>query len=437
MHTILENALDDKIKAVTGLLVQKITKMELLDIIIVAIGVFGTLNNGILLFIFLINPLKTFSSTSTYFIKCLTVADFVTSLMTIIWGFEIIPSESFLRAYFFIFWMSVQVSFYLIFLMSIERYIAVHYPLKKQVIVTKGRTLTCIAVVCSVSAVLAGISEIKTIRKYVRFSLFTLFDVIVICIVTVYIKIVVTLKKISNEARSNLFNRTSRLRSNKIKQDRQLLIVVFAMLTILAVTVLPYTIASQVYLVDRLFFVDWTVDKGILRKLVTYYFPVEVINFAVNPIIYAIRLPNYRKSLMALVCFNRREMSHQEVTKEWRIFFSNFSTLLCVVCKSCIIREIWSSEITWYKRRKAPHDFRQGFHWPVYFVNGFSLKYALIKDKVIKMCDSVLLFLWHHHLNIFESKFIEAMYCDHEIFYDVNRPLSRYFTFRISWKFRF
>ena len=290
--------------------------MDLLNVIIVSIGLFGTVNNGILLLIFLINPLKTFRSTSTYFIKSLTVADFVTSLMTIIWGFEVIPSQGFLRAYLFIFWMSVQISFYLIFLMSIERYIAVHYPLKKQVIVTKERTLACIVIVCSFSAILAGLSEIEIIRKYVRFSLFSLFDVIVVCVSIVYIMIVVTLRKISREVRRNsLPNNTSQLRLDKIKEDRQLLIVVLVMLTILAITVLPYTLASQVVLVDRLFYKNASLDKDALITFIINYFPVEILNFAVNPIIYAIRLPNYRKSLMALLCFFRRGPINQDVTQ--------------------------------------------------------------------------------------------------------------------------
>ncbi|XP_028397452.1 cannabinoid receptor type 1A-like [Dendronephthya gigantea] len=288
--------------------------MDLLNIIIVSIGVLGTASNGALLLIFLINPLKTFNSTSTYFIKSLTVADFVTCLMTIIWGFESAPSEGFLRTYYFIFWMSIQISFYLIFFMSVERYIAVHYPLKKQLIVTKPRTLACIFIVCSFAAILAGISEIKTIRNYVRFSVFSLFDVIVICIFIVYIRIILSLRKISRETRSNLSISTRGLRLERIRDERQLLIVVFVMLTILAVTVLPYTFASQLLLVDRLFFKGWSIDKKVLVKFLKYFFPVEVVNFAVNPIIYAIRLPNYRRSLLALVCSSRRE-TNQETTQ--------------------------------------------------------------------------------------------------------------------------
>jgi hypothetical protein len=289
--------------------------MELLNLITVCVGVLGSVSNGILLVIFMINPLKTFSSTSTYFIKSLTVADFVTSSMSIIWGFDVIPSQSFLRAYYFIFWMSIQVSFYLIFLMSIERYIAVHYPLKKQIIVTKQRTLASIAIVCSFAAVLAGLMEMKTIRFYVRFSVFSLFDVIIVCVAIVYIRIVITLRKISREMRrSSLPNNTSQLTLDKIREDRQLLIVVLVMLTILAVTVLPYTLASQVLLVDRLFYNDWVIDKDFLKLFIKYYFPVEVLNFAVNPIIYAIRLPNYRKSLISLLCCIPRGMN-QDITQ--------------------------------------------------------------------------------------------------------------------------
>ena len=294
--------------------------MDLLNIIIISIAVLGAVNNGILLLIFVINPLKTFTSTSTYFIKTLTVADLVTSLMVIIGECIAVSSKSFSRAYYFFSWMSVQISFYLIFIMAIERYIAVHYPLKKQVIVTRERTLVCVFIVCSFSAILAGISEIKTIRFYILFSLFCLFDLIVTCVAFVYIKILVSLKKISAEVRRSCrlnSARQLRLGLDKIKEDRQLLIVVLIMLTVLVVTVLPYTLASQVLLVDRLFYKDWSLDRDMLRTFAKYYFPVEMINFAVNPIIYAIRLPNYRKSLMALLnCFFRSEINQDGVTAQ-------------------------------------------------------------------------------------------------------------------------
>ena len=289
--------------------------MELLNIIIVSIGVLGTVSNGILLLIFMINPLKTFSSTSTYFIKSLTVADFVTSSLSVIWGLDVIRSQSFLRAYYFIVWMSVQVSFYLIFLMSIERYIAVHYPLKKQAIVTKQRTLACIVIAWSFSAIIAGLLEMEKIRFCVRFGVFSLFDVIVVCVAVVYIGIVAELRKISREVRrSSRPNSTSQLRMNKIREDRQLLIVVLVLLTILIITVLPYTLASQILLVDNLFYNEWKLDKDFLKLFVKYYFPVELLNFAVNPIIYAIRLPNYRRSLMALLSCSRGGES-QDVTQ--------------------------------------------------------------------------------------------------------------------------
>ena len=290
--------------------------MDLLSIASIFIAVFGIVNNGILLLIFVINPFKTFTSTSTYFIKTLTVADFVTSLMLMIAECIAVPSKSFLRAYFFFVWMSVQISFYIIFLMAIERYIAVHYPLKKQIIVTKERTLACILIVCSFAAILAGLLEIKAIRFYLRFSLFCLFDLIVICVAGVYITIVVRLKKIAREVRrSSRPSSTRQLGLDKIREDRKILIVVLIMVTILVITVLPYTLASQVLLADRLFYKDWLLDRDMLKTFIKHYLPVEMINFAVNPIIYAIRLPNYQRSLRSLLCFFRSEINQDGVTQ--------------------------------------------------------------------------------------------------------------------------
>lgn len=284
--------------------------MEISNVIIILIGVLGTLNNGLLLFIFLLNPSKTFQSNSTYFIKSLTAADFLSSILTILWGVEIFPSKMFRRIYHSIFWMSVQVSFYTVFMMSVERYIAVLYPFKKRLMVTKKRVLVCIASTWLFSATSSGLIVIRSIQYKVQFGLYSLFDLAIIGVAALYIKIIIALKKISKETRRKnqpgMTNGRNSLKTKKIKEDHRLLTVVSIIVAILFFTVLPYTLASQIYMGTRSFCPSCPNNENVV-KFSRFYFPIEVLNFVINPIVYAIRLPNYQKLFLALFsgCFQK------------------------------------------------------------------------------------------------------------------------------------
>lgn len=272
--------------------------MEILNVVIVLIGVAGTLINGLLLLIFLLNPLNTFRSNSTYFIKSLTTADFLTSLVTILWAVS--PFDLFRRICSCILWISIQASFYTVFTMSIERYIAVRYPFKKNLIITKKRTFVCIFVTWFFSAVLSGLSEIESIRHQVQFSLYSLFDLVIIGVAAVYIKIIVTLKKASKET-----NRRRSVLAGMSTEDSRLLNVVTIVVAILFFAAMPYVLVSQIYMGTLTFCPNCPISKNVV-KFGRLYFAFELLNFVVNPIVYAIRLPAYRKSLTALFGYRPR-----------------------------------------------------------------------------------------------------------------------------------
>ena len=62
------------------------------------------------------------------------------------------------------------------------------------------------------------------------------------------------------------------------------------------VTVIPYFAAIVVFTSYLIFSNRVYAPNGVLF-IQTYFFPVELLNFLINPIIYARRLPDYRRSL--------------------------------------------------------------------------------------------------------------------------------------------
>ena len=95
----------------------------------------------------------------------------------------------------------------------------------------------------------------------------------------------------------------TREKSRNIQQENKLTAVVLLLVGVLALTVLPYLLASQI-IVAYYIFCKCPVPEG-LMKFSIIYFPIELLNFAVNPLIYAWRLPQYRRTLKYL-CARRQ-----------------------------------------------------------------------------------------------------------------------------------
>lgn len=104
-----------------------------------------------------------------------------------------------------------------------------------------------------------------------------------------------------SEPRRNFIRATQNAVKSKVKtscsQDK-LTAVVLLLVGILALTVLPYLLASQIQLGYVIF--CKCLPPEVLMKFTQYFFPIELLNFAVNPLVYAWRLPQYRRSLRYL-----------------------------------------------------------------------------------------------------------------------------------------
>ena len=90
----------------------------------------------------------------------------------------------------------------------------------------------------------------------------------------------------------------SREKSRNIQQENKLTAVVLLLVGVLALTALPYLLASQIT-VAYYIFCECPAPHGLV-KFTIIYFPIELLNFAVNPLIYAWRLPQYRRTLKYL-----------------------------------------------------------------------------------------------------------------------------------------
>ena len=125
------------------------TRLTWFDILTIVVGILAVVLNGSLLIVMVRYRSTIFTSKSAYLIANMAMADLLTALNSSLWSLKNtykLP-QVLTTATLSTFWTSVLASFLTIFVMSLERYIAIVFPFKAQVWLSKARTIiSCITV---------------------------------------------------------------------------------------------------------------------------------------------------------------------------------------------------------------------------------------------------------------------------------------------------
>ena len=119
------------------------TNIKSYDVLMTVIGILGVVSNCLLLIAMVRYRSTIFTCKGAYLIANMAIADLLTGLNSSRWGLRItfqLP-QALDKALFSIWWTSVEVSFLTILVMSMERYIAIVFPFKAQVWLSKTRTI--------------------------------------------------------------------------------------------------------------------------------------------------------------------------------------------------------------------------------------------------------------------------------------------------------
>ncbi len=283
--------------------------------LVLIIGIASVIFNGALLIVMTLNSRQIFASLGSYFIYNLAIADFVTGVNSIVWGVvELLPQSFSLEAnmtLLTIFWITVQVSFFTIFVMSTERLVAIVFPFRAALLMSKKKTtIYCIAV--WIFAIVCG-GLINLHMSVVQLILTIIFEVVIVLIVFEYIQVFrqlrvlwqnSTTRAVYNGHNNNEASPNKNMKTTDIQREYEVTIVVVTLAVILLVTVFPYMIASQIVLCYQLRDRPLPPEHPI-HQFSTYYFPIELLNFVVNPVVYAWRLPKYRKAFLETFGFGK------------------------------------------------------------------------------------------------------------------------------------
>ena len=171
------------------------TSIASVNILMTVVGILAVVLNGLLLIAMLRYRSTIFTSKGAYLIANLAIADLLTGLNSSRWGLQIafpLP-QAVNKALLSIWWTSIEASFLTILVMSLERYIAIVFPLKAHVWLSKTRTIkSCVAV--WFIAALCGAS-IALSPLIVKFCLTIVLEITILVTTFLYYKILSKLRQ--------------------------------------------------------------------------------------------------------------------------------------------------------------------------------------------------------------------------------------------------
>jgi hypothetical protein len=254
------------------------------------IAFFGTTSNALLLIAFINDPLKCFRNSGTYLVMNLSLSDLLTSICEILFHFHASVTARFDWVFQFLSLTFGIVSTTSIASISIDRFLLATYPLKHRHLFTGKVMILWLSgiwlssVVFPISALLCG----NKINFMLAISYFCMSVILISAVM--YASTYSTLKKHwKNIAEQN--STESRAQEMRILKEQKFLKTIIIIASIAFASFMPSMIYAQLYEFS-LFSQDNLAAMIIydLLQLMLYA------NFAINPLIYVLRLPNYRKT---------------------------------------------------------------------------------------------------------------------------------------------
>ena len=258
-----------------------------------SISVFGVIAHVLLIVAFIKDPLKCFRNSGTYLVGNLAISDLLICLIT---PFSRRFTSTWASVVEFIKHVSISVSIFTIAAISIDRFLMSVYPIKYRVLM-KGKFIVvwmaCTWIIFSVFSSDVFVSSFfKDVAYYVINFIAT---AVIIFSGVMYALTYCKLRKQSkNFALGNISNRQEQAR---VSREKHFLRTISFVACIQIVCIVPSSIFFNYHRFQNLPMNSSTiwVSTHILAGI--FY-----LNFAVNPVLYVLRLPNYRKTFRLLYC---------------------------------------------------------------------------------------------------------------------------------------
>ena len=259
------------------------------------ITIVGVASNVLLLVAFGKDPLKCFRNSGTYLVMNLSVTDCLTCVLAP-FSHAITIADSRLIFEYLLQWMA-SVSLALILAVSIDRFILVAYPIRHHALVNGKLIALWLAAAWVVSFILPVLRWIASSTwnfKTKNTSNCVFVIIIIIFSALFYASTYYKLKKQSRNIASQVSNesRAQQLRLLKETQFLKTIMLVACIAFVCTVPSMTFFQITDILAVRK--------DIPVFQTFSKIFMCLFYINFAVNPFIYVIRFPNYRKTFHIL-----------------------------------------------------------------------------------------------------------------------------------------
>ena len=275
---------------------------EFYYIILAILGSLGVLFNGVLLIVLWRNKTPEFRLGTSYVIGNLALSDCLTGIAVLLY----VARLDFMTKYqLSMVWATVEASLMSLMFLSVERILAFHYPFASKTLVTVKRTIYFIVFIWIFALTCGVFVYFHTLMTQLIMTI--LFEV---CVVVFLLSQSYIILKMQQRKRRNIHcdhdvSIITRKRMHQQRLNNHVTKVVLILIVVVVVTLLPYMVALQIYLLSAVQLrppLDKKTEEVVVT-FITYFYPVELLNFIVNPIIYAYRLERYRRAFFKTFSF--------------------------------------------------------------------------------------------------------------------------------------
>ena len=274
------------------------------------VAVLGALLNFVAIIVMVIDPLKILRKGPWITILNLAIADLISCVSGFcLWGMpfilsnftEVADDHLYMKINYFFWGFGSSGSLLILTFFMVQIFAVTKFPLKsRHWFQTRKVVLVCIAI--WLVSFPMGLSYLA----HLYFPLMTASRIwitrIGILQVAVVAQVILNIQVIIEIIRSG--NRVENAQNSKHKTLAKTVII---LTLILFFTAIPYFTFRQMEFCARLGYFREDKTKAIINYLTYLYAPIAFLNFAVNPILYSLRLPDYRKTLLSIVCKSQRK----------------------------------------------------------------------------------------------------------------------------------
>ena len=266
-----------------------------------SVAAFAMLLNLTVIIAIVIDPLKILRRGPWVTILNLATADLISCISAFcLWGtkfFNKTQSDSYYVAVDFGWAFGVSASFLLLTFFAVQIFLLTKFPLKSRYCLTTPR-IALVCVLLWLFACLLGFSNTIWLINPAewRTNLRIIAAQIGVLQIALVVQIVLNIQVAVEIIRSG--RSTGNAHNAKHKNIAKTVII---LTLILFLTAFPYFVVKQIEILTRLGYLGEGEIAYTLYNLSYCYAPIAILNFGANPILYALRLPDYRQTLLAFV----------------------------------------------------------------------------------------------------------------------------------------